>query len=260
MPPPGIVDGPSRRPRTFAFGLWLASRGGLAAAGLVLTALGGLASIAAVIAVGAGRGAAQVPMLASEVIAWSGGMTLAFGAALRALRRDREEGLFVLARMRGVRAVDYVRGRVGGIVALLAVAVGGGTLMAGFAATAAAPDATAAVRASAAGLAYALAFAATLGTMSIAALGARTRTGGYIALLAVLAVPELLAPWTSALLPAGWRELTSIPAALAAVRAGIGSPSGAGVHTARALATLAAVVAASLAVVFARVRIEAEGK
>jgi hypothetical protein len=251
---------PSRRSRTFAFGVWLASRGGLATASLVLAALLGLAAIAAAIAAGGGRVAAHVPVVASEIISWSAGMTLAFGAALRALRRDREEGLLALARMRGVGSGDYVRGRVGGIVALLAIAVGGGTLVAGFAATAIAPAAGTAIRASAAGLAYAFAFAATLGPVSIAALGAKTRAGGYLALLAVLAVPELLAPWTSALLPEGWEELTSIPAALAAVRGGIVSPSGAaGVHAARALAMLAAVVAGSLAVVFARLRVQAEG-
>jgi hypothetical protein len=229
------------------------------ATSLVLAGLGGLASIAAAIALDGGNAAAHVPTLASKAVAWSAGVTLAFGASLRALARDREEGLLALARMRGVGAGHYVRGRVGGLVALLAIAVGGATLVAGLGATAAAPSASVAIRVSKAGLAYALAFAATLGPLAMAALGARTRTGGYFTLLAVLVLPELLAPWTSALLPAGWYELTSIPAALAAVRAGVVSPSAAGIHMARALTGLTAVVAASLAVVFTRVRVQADG-
>ncbi len=90
--------------------------------------------------------------------------------------------------------------------------------------------------------------------MAIAALGARTRVGGYLSLLAVLAVPELLAGFTRRLLPAGWHELTSIPAALAAVRAGVAHPVLAGAHAARGLAGLLAVVALALLVVAVRVR------
>jgi hypothetical protein len=86
----------------------------------------------------------------------------------------------------------------------------------------------------------------------MATLGARTRTGGYLALLGVLVVPELLAPWTSAFLPPGWRELTSIPAALDALGSGIASPARDWLAMARATAALAAVVTASLVVVAAR--------
>ncbi len=251
-----------RRPRTFALGVWLASRGGLVATSLVLAALGGFAAIAALLATGAGRSSARVATiasLASQAIAWSAGMTLAFAGALRALRRDRDEGVLALARARGVSAADYVRGRVGGLVAMVAMAVGGAAIAVGLVATAVAPILSTTARAAAASLAYALAFSATIGPVAMAALGARTRAGGYFALLAVLALPEILAPWTVAFLPPGWHELTSIPAALTAVRAGVASPSTAGVHMARALAALMAVIAASLAVVLARVRVRTEG-
>jgi hypothetical protein len=70
----------------------------------------------------------------------------------------------------------------------------------------------------------------------------------------VLVLPELFSRWTAAWLPRGWHELTSIPAALAAVRAGVAAPAAMGVPMARALAGLAAVVALSLLVIFARVR------
>jgi hypothetical protein len=148
----------------------------------------------------------------------------------------------------------YVRGRVGGLVGVLAVAIGGATLVAGIAATSVAHPALTAVRTSAAAVVYALAFAATLGPVAMAALGSRTRRGGFLALLAVLGLPELLSPWTATLLPRGWHELTSIPAALSAVRAGVAAPAAMAVPMARALAGLAAVVALSFVVIAARVR------
>jgi hypothetical protein len=246
----------ARRPRTLALGAWLAARGALAVAGLVLASLGALASIVAAFAIArhGGQGAARVPTLASEGIAWSAGMTLAFGVALRAIHRDRETGILALVHARGVSARAYVRGRVGGLVMVLAAALGGPTLIAGLAATSAGGATIAVVSSSTAALAYVVAFAATIGPIAMACLGARTRAGGYLTLLAVLVVPELAAPWTSALLPSGWHELTSIPAALDAVRAGVTWPLTAQAGAARALAGLAAVISLSLLVTGARAR------
>ncbi len=110
------------------------------------------------------------------------------------------------------------------------------------------------MRSSVGAIAYALVFAATLGPVAMAALGARTRAGGYLSLLAVLVVPELLARFTDRLLPRGWHELTSIPEALAAVREAVAHPVLSGAHGARALAGLLAVIALALLVVAARVR------
>jgi hypothetical protein len=252
-----------RAPRTLALGAWLAARGPLAPVGFVVAALGAVAAIAAAMAIArhGGRGAARVPTLTAQALAWSAGITLAFGAALRAIHRDREQGVFALVRTRGASVAAYVRGRVGGLVVVLAATVGGPTIVAALAATSAAASPAAAMRSGLAALVYALAFAATLGPVAMAALGARTRAGGYAVLLAVLALPELLAPWTAELLPGGWGELTSIPAALDAVRAGAASPIAAGGHAARAVAALAAVIAVSLLVVGVSVgRIDAEGR
>jgi hypothetical protein len=248
--------------RTLALGTWLAARGAFAAVGIGLAAMGAMAFAAMAVAVGSRGGAAtELPLVASSAIAWSAGVMLAFGAALRALRRDREQGIVALTRARGATVGAYVRGRVGGLVILLAVVVGGATLVAGLAATSVARPPLPAARATLGALAYALAFAVTVGPLAMAALGARTRAGGYVSLLAVLVVPELLAPWTSTLLPRGWDELTSVPAALAAVRAGVTSPGTMAAPLARALAGLAAVVALSLVVVAARVRHgDAEGR
>jgi hypothetical protein len=242
------------RPRTLALGTWLAARGAMAAFGLALAAMAALASVVAALAIGGARRgvAADLPVLVSSATAWSAGILLAFGAAMRAVRRDREQGIVALARARGATVGAYVRGRVGGLVVVLALAVGGATLVAGIAATSVARPWWPAARASLAALAYALAFAATIGPVAMATLGGRSRPGGYFTLLAVLVVPELLAPWTGALLPEGWHELTSLPAALGAVRAGVASPTTMAAPLARAIAGLAAVAALSLVVVAAR--------
>ncbi len=251
------MEAPRGRPRTLALGMWLTARGALVRASLALTALGALGSIAAAVAVRGTPTIEELPGLASMGFTWGAGTTLAFGGALRALRDDAGRGVLALARARGVGLAGYARGRVGALVLMLALAAGGGTLVAGFAATAAAGGAKAVVaRASVAAVVYALAFAVTIGPVALAALGGRSRSGGYLALLAVLVIPEALAPWTGALLPRGWRELTSIPAALDAVRAGVLSAGPAALHAARGGVALMAVVAASLLFVHARLSVE----
>jgi hypothetical protein len=252
------MEAPRGRPRTLALGVWLITRGALVRASLALTALGALGSIAAVIATRGTSTVQEVPVLASMAFTWGAGTTLAFGGALHALRSDRERGITALARARGVGTGLYARGRVGGLVAMLALAAGGGTLVAGLAATAAAGGAKYAVaRASVAALVYALAFAATIGPLAMAALGGRSRSGGYLTLLTALVLPELVAPWTGALLPRGWRELTSIPAALEALRAGVQAAGPAVLHAARAAVALAVVVVTCLLLVHARLSIDA---
>jgi len=240
-----------RRPRTLALGVWLASRGGIARTALWLAA--GTTVAAALVAKGhKGPLAAQIPTLAAMVIAWSAGVSMAFGGALLALQRDFDEGLIELARLRGVDPLAYVRGRVWGLTALIAGAVGGATLVVGVVTTLGSADKLAAARETIAAVAYALAFAATMGPVAMATLGTGTRVGGYLSLVLVLGLPELLAWWTEPLLPPGWHELTSIPSALTAVAAGVRSGGASLWHMVRALAGLAAVVAASLAVVWAR--------
>lgn len=243
----------ARLPAPLALGAWLAARGTLARVAVAIVGLEALAAIVFAVAVGARR-ATEVPTASAVAIAWGGGVMLAFGAALRAVRSDHEEGVTALVRARGVAAGSYVRGRVGGLVLLLAFALGGATIVADVAALAAGGGGWRVVTSGAAALVYVLAFAATVGPVAMAALGARSRAGGYVTLLAVLALPELLAQWTEDLLPRGWTELTSIPAALAAVRVGVAHPLAAGAHAARAAVGLAAVVALSLLVVAARAR------
>ncbi len=248
----GTPEARRRPPRTLALGTWLATRGVLAGVSLALAALGAGAGVIGTLLIArkGGGGAAQIPVVASSALAWGAGVMLAVGAAVHAIRRDRDEGIFALVQMRGGSTVRYVLGRVGGLVLVLAMAVGGATLIVSLAAASAghaSPQQVAS--ASAEALAYSLAFAATLGPVSMAALGATPRVGGYLVFLAVLVLPEVTAPWTSALLPDGWHELTSIPAALDAVRTGVESPLTGGAHLARAVAGLAAVVSLCLVAV-----------
>ncbi len=246
------VHASRERPRALALGIWLASRGGLVLVSLVLTALGALGSSAYVLAA-PDRALAHLPTTAAFAMAWSTGITLAFAGALRAISRDWEEGVIALLRARGVRAQTYARDRAVGLVIVLASALGGATLVVGLAATCATSDPADTARVSLGAIVYALGFAATLGPVALATLGGESRTRGYLLLIAVLVVPELVAPWTVALLPRGWHELTSIPAALAAVMAGVDSPSTSSRSMVRAALGLSAVIAVSLAAIRARV-------
>jgi hypothetical protein len=170
----------------------------------------------------------RVPSVAASALAWGAGVLLAFAASVHALRRDREEGLTSLLRMRGAPLRTYVWSRVGGLTLLLLVVVAGGTIVCGLAATLVATRSGVALRAlqgTFASLVYAIAFAFTVGPLAMAALGARSRAGGYMWLVAVLIVPEMLAPLTQTLVPSGWAELVSIPGALAALRGAL-MPSG----------------------------------
>jgi hypothetical protein len=232
--------------------VWLAARGAAVRASFALVAVGMVAGVtAAVMSRGRPWGEA-VPALGSAVIAWSAGVMVAFVSGLRVVHRDRDEGVLALLRARGIGPAAYVLARAGGFVFVLAASVGAAVACIGVAAVAS-TGSISTVRASLGALAYALAFAATLGPVAMATVGASSRVGGYLALLGVLALPEILAPWTRELLPPGWRELTSIPAALDAVRHGV-ARAGAGAAAARALIGLSVTIVLSLVVVHVRVK------
>jgi hypothetical protein len=242
-----------RRPDTLGLGVWLIARRGLVVVALGLALVCAVAAAAVVVARRSESTVAAVPTQAAVLIAWSAGVMVAFGGALRAIPSDTDEGVVALLRARGVPVSSYVRGRIGGLVLVLLFSVGGAVLVTDVATLSVARSLLPAARACAAAFVYVLAFAVTLGPLAMAALAARRRGAGYLAFLAVLVVPEVATRWTSALLPRGWHELTSIPAALAAVQSGVLAPQTAGLAMARALAALGAVAVLSLAVVHARI-------
>ncbi len=215
-----------------------------------------------VVAARGGRALAQLPSVTASALAWGAGVMLAFAASTRALRRDRDDGVRALVRARGGSTPAYVGGRVVGLAVLVAVVVAGGTLVAGVASTALANPGSVARVAKGAGasLAYAVAFSVTIAPVALAALGARSRIGGYFALVSVLVLPELFGRWTAQMLPRGWQELTSIPATLGALRTAL-TPGTFDVATLlRASVVLAAIAAIATAIVRTQVaRVDAEG-
>ncbi len=163
--------------------------------------------------------ARDVPLLASSALAWGAGILLAFATASRVLTRDRDEGILLLCRLRGHRDQAYLWSRTGGLALALLSVIGSGTLVVGIVTAALARGPVElTVQTTVAGLVFALAFSGLMAAVAVAALGARTRAGGYMALLMVLALPELLQPLSVHVLPAGWGELSSIPGALGALR------------------------------------------
>ena len=136
-PPRPGTSRPNARARVglaalLGLGAALARRGALAVLSLAVSGL--TAVVLAVVAVAFARrgGDAPVdslPLLTSSAIAWGGGFLLAVSAAAGALRRDRGDGIRDLFVTRTTSLRGYVVARVGGLAAVLAATVGGGTLL-----------------------------------------------------------------------------------------------------------------------------------
>jgi hypothetical protein len=218
---------PMRRTRFrlthIAFGVWLAGRGRFSKVIL------GLSAVAAV-------GSAwwtrmhpdawrRVPFVTSAAVAWGLGAGLAYAVALRVMSKDVDQGVVALARTHGAGSAQVVLWRMTGLSTLLALSVGGPTLISGLAAVSVSPSPYAALRETISALVYALGFSAVMGPLAIALLGGRSQAVGYLLFVAVLTIPEALSPWTRAWLPGDWPEMTSIPSALNALRGVIGGDS-----------------------------------
>ena len=249
-----VTDGRSHRKRhLFALGLGLVRGRVSVVLGLVFAALVTLAFVVfAVMMASRDRlSAASLPGIASEVLAWGPGMLVAFAGSLHALRNDAEHGIFALVVGRGVPLHAYVVQRVVSLGALLAITAASGTacvMTAAIIASASGDLAAASLHGGLAGVVHGIAFGAVMGPVAMATLGARSRTGGYVALVLVLALPELLRlfAWD---LPGEWSELLSIPSCLATLRHAL-SPGH--VEAARAVgAAVVLVLAALLATAFA---------
>lgn len=208
-------------------GASLARRGPLPAIALIVSGITILAAAIMAVALGS-RGdeapAYAVPLVASTAIAWGGGFLLAFAGSASALRRDRTEGIRELFVARTTSIRGYIVARVGGLSALLAVVVGGGTALTGMLAVLSSVKAGGVPRtmqATAAAVAYGLAFAFVVAPVAFAALGARARVSGYLFLLLILLVPELITSMLEDTAPSELLEVCAIPSALAALRSSI---------------------------------------
>jgi hypothetical protein len=247
-----LVRGGRRLLPALLLGLTLARRGVLQVASIAIciTTAFGLALVAVVIASrGPQSPAHDVPLLASSALAWGGGFLLAFSAAAHALRRDRTEGIRGLFVARTTSLEGYLLGRIGGLALLIAILVAGGTLLCGLAAIGAASRAASVPRilqATAAGIVFAIAFAAVVAPVAFAALGARSRIGGYVFLVCVVSLPQLLVMAMGAALPESIADVLSIPSALGALRASLAPGTEDLYRAARAIVALALVVAFAL--------------
>jgi len=162
----------------------------------------------------------HLPAASAGLLVWGAGVLLAFAAASHALRRDRDDGIAHLFETRGAGAL-YLRTRVLGLAVLLFFVLGGGVLIIGVASMAAAQRyevAGLAFASTCGSMLYALASSVTVAVVAFAALGGRTRGGGYLRLLVALSLPELLGYFLSGSISESWVELLSIPSALAALR------------------------------------------
>lgn len=228
-----------------ALGASLARRGLLArfAIGIGISTV--LLACAVAIAIARRGGEAPVhtvPLLTSSALAWGAGFLLAFSSAAHALRRDRTEGVqhLLVARTTSLRA--YVIARIGGLAAVIAIVVAGGTLLTGLVAIAASVKAGGIPRtlqATGASFVFSLAFAAVVAPIAFAALGARSRVGGYFFLLFIVVLPELFTGLLSGLLPESLLEVLAIPSALAALRSALSPGSFDALRTMRALVAIA---------------------
>ncbi len=234
-------------------GVQLAQKGTLPIAAIAICLITTLiASLAAVALVQRGSSAHELPLLASSALAWGGGFLLAFAAAVHALRRDVADGVRAMFVARTASIRGYLFGRLAGLAVLLAVLVGGGTLLAGLAAAAAAPRIEAVPRilqATAAGFVFAVAFSVVVTVVAFSALGARSRLGGYLLLVAVVTIPELIVNGMGSMLPASIADVLSIPSALAALRTSLAPGTEDLQRGARAAFALAFVVAIAVLLV-----------
>jgi hypothetical protein len=248
-----------------AFGAWLARRGWMAkiAIGITFATALAFAMVAASLAAADRAPVHDVPLVASSAIAWGGGFLLAVTASMRALSRDRDEGIAELVIARTSSRRSYVFARVVGLALILAVVVVGATLLTAAVAIVASRHISVVGRTLHAGFAsvvFALAFSVVVAPITIAALGSRSRASGYVTLLAVLFVPELLVHAAHGSWPDEIAELLSAPSALAAFRASLSPGTTEPLRCLRAIVALAVFAAIALAFVDRAARaVEREG-
>jgi hypothetical protein len=213
-----------RRSGLFALGRALARSGWMpriAAGVAALTVFGVIVVAFRLVQVDEREALVSIPPLAANLLAWGAGILVAVAASMRAFRRDREEGTRDLLRARGCVETSYLWARVVGLAVALTLLVGGGTAVAGVVTALLAHGGRATLHVAqslGASLVYAILFSFVLAPVSMATLAARSRIGGYSVLALVLIVPDVLKPWTAAIMPEGWADLGSIPGALMAAR------------------------------------------
>ncbi len=159
--------------------------------------------------------------LITWALVWGTGMLLAFGLSSRALLRDHEDGIVDLFERHAHGRNAYLFARTFGIASVIAMVLGAATLLSGIAIALVSHRPLESVRTAGATVAagvYVLFFSFTMAPLALAALGGRGKAGGYVVLLFLLGIPELIAKMTEGILPLAFRELFSFGGALSAAR------------------------------------------
>ena len=105
------------------------------------------------------------------------------------------------------------------------------------------------LQATGAGVVFSLAFSAVVAPIAFAALGARSRIGGYLFLIAVVTLPEVVVGLMGSALPETVADVLSIPSALAALRTSLAPGTVDLWRAMRAIVALTFVVAFAMALV-----------
>lgn len=159
--------------------------------------------------------------LITWVLVWGTGVLLAFGLSSRALVRDHQDGILDLFERHAFGRTAYILARTFGIACVLAAVLGAATLLSGTAIALMSfrpLESLRAVGATLGAAAYVLLFSFTMAPLALAALGGRGKAGGYVVLLFLLGIPEVIAKMTEGVLPASFHELLSFGGALSAAR------------------------------------------
>jgi hypothetical protein len=242
-----------RRRALFALAVKRASSGAMAIVSFVIAGLTVLVCLVlAALARRSGASLERLPMATAWLLAWGAGILVAFSSSARALNRDRDEGIVELLRAHGHTRGAYVMARVVSLALVLLVVVGGGALVVGVSCSLLAIGPHHVVRTLQGVLAasvYSVCFSVMVAPIAFAALGARSRAGGYLWLAGILVVPAMLSSLTSKLVPDGWESLVSVPGALDAVRSALAPPGMDPLGLVRALVAIAIVSAIALAIV-----------
>ncbi len=150
--------------------------------------------------------------LSTSLIWWGALVLIAFALSVRVLHRLRDDGLATFMQLRTGRNTAWQAYLFGMFGRLCAVALPP-VLLVGVAALALAPaDHGRIFLMLVACLISTVVFAATLSSVAMAALGGRSRAGGYLRLFAILTIPELVG--SSLSLSKEMRGMTSISALL----------------------------------------------
>ncbi len=172
------------------------------------------------------------PVAASNAMTLGPGVFVVLALTVDVFRRDRREGVWNYYRSRGVRFNEYARTRMLGAFVLTFLAVFAAPLLLGMVGLLFAPNArlSMAMLGTFVGVTlFSLSYAALLVALAWAAFAPRPFAKGYVMVLLVMVLPEIVAPYVSGWLPEGWVDLLTVRTLLASFRASL-LPGGWDVH------------------------------